>query len=111
MPLCNINPQTTELSAILGLTEFYAQAAQGGDSSLGATPGGKQEQEEEEDAQRVGSADEPRKYLSDNLGLSPLIQMRSHPPHNPLSGWFNRVHWQHTRENYYPSIRYLATTT
>lgn len=68
-PSCNISPQTTELCARLGLTDLYAQVAYGGESTLGAPPRGEQE-EEEEDAQSVGSTDEPSEYTSDTSGLS-----------------------------------------
>lgn len=70
-PSCNTNPQTTELCAMLGLTDIYAQAAHGSNGSgkvQGSTGG--EEEEEEEDGQSVGSADEPSEYPSDTSGLS-----------------------------------------
>lgn len=69
-PSCNTNPQTTELCAMLGLTDIYAQASQEGDRSRrvqGSTGG---EVEEDDDGQSVGSADEPSEYPSDTSGLS-----------------------------------------
>lgn len=69
-PSCNTNPQTTELCAMLGLTDIYAQASQEGDGSrrVRGSVGG--EMEEDDDGQSVGSADEPSEYLSDTSGLS-----------------------------------------
>lgn len=70
-PCCNANPQTTELCAILGLTDIYAQAAQGRDGSEGVQGSALGEEEEEnDDGQSVGSTDDPSEYLSDTSGLS-----------------------------------------
>lgn len=70
-PSCNTNPQTTELCAMLGLTDIYAQAAHGSDGQERShNTGGEEEQEEDDDGQSVGSADEPSEYPSDTSGLS-----------------------------------------
>lgn len=70
-PSCNTNPQTTELCAILGLTDIYGQAAQGSDGSEGVQGStGGEEEEDNDDGQSVGSTDDPSEYLSDTSGLS-----------------------------------------
>lgn len=70
-PRCHSNPQTTELCALLGLTDLCAQAAQLIEGSGRAAPG---EQEEEwEDGQSIGSADEQSEYPSDTSGMSRSI--------------------------------------
>lgn len=70
-PSCNTNPQTTELCAILGLTDIYAQAAQGSDGLEGVQGStGGEEEEDNDDGQSVGSTDDPSEYLSDTSGLS-----------------------------------------
>lgn len=64
-PSYNINPQTTELCAILGLTDIYALVGQGkGDlgQSFGDSIG--------EDDQDVDSGDEPSEYPTDTSALS-----------------------------------------
>ncbi|GLD56589.1 lariat debranching enzyme [Lates japonicus] len=61
-PSYNTNPQTTELSATLGLTDIYAQAGQGGDELgrvQGSTGG---DEDDDEDGNSVGSVDEPSEY-------------------------------------------------
>lgn len=69
-PSCNTNPQTTELCAMLGLTDIYAQAGQGGDE-LGRVQGSiGGEEEDNEDGHSVGSVDEPSEYPSDTSGMS-----------------------------------------
>lgn len=64
-PSCNTNPQTTELCAMLGITDLYARAGQGGEE-LGSTGG----LNDDDDRQSVGSADEPSEYPTDTSGLS-----------------------------------------
>lgn len=63
-PRCHSNPQTTELCALLGLTDLCAKAAQLSKQA---------EEEEWEDGQSVESADEPSEYLSENSGMSRSI--------------------------------------
>lgn len=58
------NPQTTELCALLGLTDLCAKAAQ-----LSEQEG----EEQWEDEQSVESADEPSEYPSENSGMSRSI--------------------------------------
>ncbi|XP_068602854.1 lariat debranching enzyme [Brachionichthys hirsutus] len=68
-PSCSTNPQTTELCAILGLTDIYAQAGQGGGELDRVQDGTGREEDIDEDEQSVGSWDEPSKYPSDISGL------------------------------------------
>lgn len=63
-PRCHSNPQTTELCALLGLTDLCAKAAQ-----LSEQEG----EEQWEDEQSVESADEPSEYPSENSGMSRSI--------------------------------------
>ncbi|KAF7655657.1 hypothetical protein LDENG_00052590 [Lucifuga dentata] len=62
-PSCKTNPQTTELCAMLGLTDIYARVGHGGDE-LGKAPTGTdgEEEEEDDDGNSVGSAEEPSEY-------------------------------------------------
>ncbi|CAF95984.1 unnamed protein product, partial [Tetraodon nigroviridis] len=69
-PRRQANPQTTELCALLGLTDLCAQAAQLSEGSGRAAPGEQQEEEEWEDGQSLGSADEPSEYPNDTSGMS-----------------------------------------
>lgn len=73
-PRRHTNPQTTELCALLGLTDLCAKAAQLSEGSGRAAPG-EQEGEEEygKDGQSTGSADEPSEYPSDTSGMSRSI--------------------------------------
>ncbi|KAM3608090.1 uncharacterized protein V6R79_018952 [Siganus canaliculatus] len=69
-PSYNTNPQTTELCAMLGLTDLYAQVGQRVDvvgRGQGDTGGG---EEDDDDKHSVGSVDEPSEYPSDTSGLS-----------------------------------------
>ncbi|XP_026151031.1 lariat debranching enzyme isoform X2 [Mastacembelus armatus] len=70
-PSYNTNPQTTELCAMLGLTDIYTQVGQG-DDERGQVQGstGGEEEEDDEDGNSVGSVDEPSEYPSDTSGLS-----------------------------------------
>lgn len=72
-PRCHTNPQTTELCALLGLTDLCAKAAQLSEGSGRAAPGEQEEEEEWEDGQSIGSADEPSEYPSDTSGMSRSI--------------------------------------
>lgn len=63
-PRCHSNPQTTELCALLGLTDLCAKAAQ-----LSEQEG----EEQWEDEHSVESADEPSEYPSENSGMSRSI--------------------------------------
>uniref|UniRef100_A0A674N2N2 Debranching RNA lariats 1 n=1 Tax=Takifugu rubripes TaxID=31033 RepID=A0A674N2N2_TAKRU len=67
-PRCHTNPQTTELCALLGLTDLCAKAAHLSEGSGRAAPG--EEEEEWEDGQSMGSADEQSEYPSDTSGMS-----------------------------------------
>nr|XP_046259057.1 lariat debranching enzyme [Scatophagus argus]XP_046259058.1 lariat debranching enzyme [Scatophagus argus] len=68
-PSCNTNPQTTELCAMLGLTDIYAQAGQGGNES-GRVQGSTGGEEEDEDGHGLGNVDEPSEHPSETSGLS-----------------------------------------
>lgn len=68
-PRRHTNPQTTELCALLGLTDLCAKAAQLSEGSGRAAPGEQEEKEEWEDGQSTGSADEPSEYPSDTSGI------------------------------------------
>lgn len=83
-PSCSTNPQTTELCAVLGLTDIYAQTAQN-DDRLRTVEGraeirGEVDRDDDDnddidnddvdDRQSVGSAEEPSEYPSDISGLS-----------------------------------------
>lgn len=66
-PSCNINPQTTELCATLGLTDIYAVVGQGRGEmgqSFGDSRG------EDDDTRSVESGDEPSEYPTDTSALS-----------------------------------------
>lgn len=69
-PRCHSNPQTTELCALLGLTDLCAKVAQLNEGSGRAAPG---EEEEWMDGQSIGSADEQSGYLNNNSGMSRSI--------------------------------------
>uniref|UniRef100_A0A8C9RFB4 Debranching RNA lariats 1 n=1 Tax=Scleropages formosus TaxID=113540 RepID=A0A8C9RFB4_SCLFO len=69
-PSYSTNPQTTELCALLGLTDIYARAGQGGSAGEDRGAQGASEEEEEEDAQSTGSTDEPSEYLTDTSTMS-----------------------------------------
>lgn len=69
-PSCNSNPQTTELCAMLGLTDIYAQAGQGGDELGGVQGSIGGEEEDNDDGHSIGSVDEPSEYPSDTSGMS-----------------------------------------
>ncbi|XP_055008401.1 lariat debranching enzyme isoform X2 [Boleophthalmus pectinirostris] len=66
-PSYNINPQTTELCATLGLTDIYALVGQGR-GELGQSFG--DSRGEEDDAHSVESGDEPSEYPTDTSALS-----------------------------------------
>lgn len=63
------NSQTTELCAILGLVDIYAQAGQSAHNSSSWREEGANE-EEEEDNRSSGSVDEPSEYPTDTSMLS-----------------------------------------
>lgn len=67
-PRRHSNPQTTELCALLSLTDLCAKAAHPSEGSGRAAPG--EEEEQWEDGQSVGSADEQSEYPSDTSGMS-----------------------------------------
>lgn len=66
-PSYNTNPQTTELCATFGLTDLYARAGHRGDEVQGRGVG---DEEDDDDADSVGSVDEPSEYPTDTSGLS-----------------------------------------
>lgn len=84
-PSCSTNPQTTELCAMLGLKDIYAQTAQN-DDRLRTVEGRAEirevdrddddednddiDNDDVDDRQSVGSAEEPSEYPSDISGLS-----------------------------------------
>lgn len=71
-PSCNTNPQTTELCATLGLTDIYARFGEGVDETRAqGSPVG--DEDDDEDAHSVGSADEPSEYPTDTSGLSSSV--------------------------------------
>ncbi|XP_029315014.1 lariat debranching enzyme [Cottoperca gobio] len=72
-PSCTTNPQTTELCATFGLTDLYAHVCQGGGDlgRLQGSTGG--EDDDDEDAHSVGSAEEPSEYPTDTSGFSSSI--------------------------------------
>lgn len=65
-PSFNINPQTTELCATLGLTDIYALVGQAG-GELGQSFG---DSRGEDDTHSVESGDEPSEYPTDTSALS-----------------------------------------
>lgn len=74
-PSCSTNPQTTELCAVLGLTDIYAKSAQSQEQLR--RPGTRGDVRDEADGdddddgrQSVGSGEEPSEYLSDISALS-----------------------------------------
>lgn len=67
-PRCHANPQTTQLCALLGLTDLCAKAAQLSEGS-GRAAGEPEEEEEWEDGQSVGSTDEPSENASATSGM------------------------------------------
>ncbi|KAK2905642.1 lariat debranching enzyme [Channa argus] len=70
-PSYTTNPQTTELCAMLGLTDIYAQVGQGHDELRRVQESvGREEEPEDEDGDSVGSAEEPSEYPTDTSGLS-----------------------------------------
>lgn len=76
-PSCSTNPQTTEMCAVLDLTDIYAKSAQSEDrlrrlESRGETreEGDYGDDDNNDDGQSVGSGEEPSEYLSDVSGLS-----------------------------------------
>lgn len=66
-PSFNINPQTTELCATLGLTDIYALVGQSG-GELGQSFG--DSRGEDDDTHSVESGDEPSEYPTDTSALS-----------------------------------------
>ncbi|KAK2840327.1 hypothetical protein Q5P01_014067 [Channa striata] len=69
-PSYNINPQTTELCAMLGLTDIYAQVGQGDELRRLQESAGGEEEQEDEDGDSVGSTEEPSEYPTNTSGLS-----------------------------------------
>ncbi|CAK6967693.1 lariat debranching enzyme [Scomber scombrus] len=66
-PSFNTNPQTTELCATFSLTDLYARVVHGGADVQGR---GVREEEDDDDANSVGSVEEPSEYPTDTSGLS-----------------------------------------
>lgn len=82
-PSCSTNPQTTEMCAVLDLTDIYAKSGQNEDRLRrldtrgdfreevdGDDGGGGDDDNNNDDGQSVGSVEEPSEYLSDISGLS-----------------------------------------
>lgn len=78
-PSCSTNPQTTELCAVLNLTDIYAKSAQNDERLRRLESRGECREEayrdygdedNNDDGQSVGSAEEPSEYLSDISALS-----------------------------------------
>lgn len=76
-PSCSTNPQTTELCAVLSLTDLYAKSGQNQERQRRLESRGDAREEadrdddgDDDDGQSVGSAEEPSEYLSDISALS-----------------------------------------
>lgn len=68
-PSCTTNPQTTELCAMVGLTDIYAQVGQGSDV-LGKAQSRGEKEDDDNDRNSAESADEPSEYPTDTSQLS-----------------------------------------
>lgn len=71
-PSCSTNPQTTEMCAVLDLTDIYAKSGQNEERLRRMENRGdsREDVDDDDDGQSVGSAEEPSEYLSDVSGLS-----------------------------------------
>lgn len=76
-PSCSTNPQTTEMCAVLSLTDIYARSGQNQERLRRLETGeeadrddGGGDDDNNDDGQSVGSAEEPSEYLSDISALS-----------------------------------------
>lgn len=73
-PSCGTNPQTTEMCAVLGITDIYAKSGQNQERLRRLDTRGDDREEadrdDDDDGQSVGSGEEPSEYLSDVSALS-----------------------------------------
>lgn len=69
-PSFSINPQTTELCAILGLTDIYAQVGQGSERIGQSYDDSRDEAKDEDDTHSFRGGDEHSEYPTDTSGLS-----------------------------------------